>query len=140
MMQNMGPPAPTPQMGPPAPAAGGGMDQTMYQKRLAEIQAMPPGPEKDAALAALARDYEGEQSAAMAQQKIGAELMSMGAPKATQTGGRYGTTVAASPVEHLAAGLRTYKGGKDMKEAREMLSSGSKDKKQALLDMLRSAL
>lgn len=137
MMQPMGPPAPTPQMGPPAPS-GGGMDDTMYQRRLAEIQAMPPGPEKDAALAALARDYEGEQAAAQTQQKIGAEMVAMGAPQAIQTGGKYGTTVAANPLEHLAAGLRTFKGGRDMKEAREKFGELSQSKQKSLADLLRT--
>ncbi len=136
----MGPPAPAPQMGPPAPApgGGGGMDQTMYQQRLAQIQAMPPGPEKDAALAALSADYEGQQTAAAQQMKLGADMASQGAPGVTQLGGKYATAVAANPLEHMAAGLRTYKGMKDMKEAKETTSGLSKQKQKGLMDLLRA--
>ena len=137
----MGPQPPTPQMGPPAPAAGGGgMDETMYQARLAQIQAMPPGPEKDAALAALAADYKGMQAANTQQMKIGADMASQGAPGVTQLGGKYATAVAANPLEHMAAGLRTYKGMKDMREAKESAGTLSKQKQKSLMDMLRAAL
>jgi hypothetical protein len=140
-MGPMGPTAPRPQMGPPAPTAGaGGTTDSMYQQRLAQIRAMPEGPEKAAALEALARDYEGEESLASAQMKYGAQAAGGGGLDPLTTGGRFGTTVARSPLEHAAQGLRTYKGYKDMGEAKETMQGGSASKKQALLDMLRSAL
>ncbi len=116
------------------------MSESIYQQRLAEISAMPDGPEKDAALAALARDYEGEADLAGAQMKYGNQAVEAGAPGVTQTGGRFGTTVAANPLEHIASGLRTYGGYKDMREAKDAMKSGSADKQKALLDMLSSAL
>lgn len=136
----MGPQPPAPQMGPQPPAAGGGMDQTIYQQRLAQIKAMPPGPEKEAALAALSADYAGQQAAATQQMNLGAEMASQGAPGVTQLGGKYATAVAANPLEHMAAGLRTYKGYKDMKEAKETAGGLSQQKQKSLMDLLRSAL
>lgn len=137
----MGPQPPTPQMGPPPPTAGaGGTTDTMYQQRLAQIRAMPPGPQQEAALAALSRDYQGEQTAAQDQMRYANEAINQGQPGVTQTGGRFGTTVAANPLEHMAAGLRSYKGYKDMAESKETMKTGSADKQAALLAMLRSAL
>ena len=101
---------------------------------------MPDGPEKDAALTALARDYEGEATLASAQMNYGAEAAGAGGLDPMKTGGRFGTTVARSPLEHAAQSLRTYKGYKDMAEAKDTMKTGSASKQQALLDMLRSAL
>ena len=142
MMNGMGPPAPmAPGMGPPPPQAGAsGMDKTMYEMRLAQIKQMPPGPEQDAAIAALSADYAGMQSAAEDQQAFGAKAALMGSPDAIQTGGKYGTTVAANPLEHMAAGLRTYKGYKDMGDAQESMSDMSMQKQQALRDLLKAGL
>ena len=137
----MGPYPPKPQMGPLAPTAGaGGTTESMYQQRLAEIRAMTDPAQQQAALEALARDYEGESALAAAQMKYGADAAGAGGLDPMTTGGRFGTTVARNPLEHAAQGLRTYKGYKDMADARDTMKSGSSSKKQALLDMLRSAL
>lgn len=141
MMNPQGPMPPTIQQGPMPPAPGGGTPSaSMYQQRLAQIKAMPPGPQQEAALAALSRDYEGEQTAARDQMKYGNEAAMKGGSDPMKTGGRFGTTVARNPLEHIADGLRTYKGYKDMKDAQATMKSGSTDKQQALLDMLRAAL
>ncbi len=118
------------------PAIGG----SVYQQRLAQIKAMPPGPQQDAALAALARDYQGENDLASKQMDYAQEAIGAGTPEATQTGGRFGTTVAANPLQHLASGLRTYKGYKDMSEAQDTMKTGSKAKQEALMAMLRAGL
>jgi hypothetical protein len=137
----MGPMQPAPQMGPMPPAPGGGAtSDSMYQQRLAQIKAMPPGPQQEAALMALSRDYEGEQTAARDQMKYGNEAAMKGGSDPMKTGGRFGTTVARNPLEHIADGLRTYKGYKDMGEAQDTMKTGSADKQKALLAMLRSAL
>ncbi len=132
MMQPMQTPTGAPQ--PP-------MANTIYQQRLAQIKAMPPGsPEQQAALAKLARDYQGEQAAAAQQSRQGMEMSGAQTPRGTQTGGRYGTYVAANPLEHLASGLRQYKGYKGMKKAEDKLEGLSKDKQAALIALLRSGL
>ena len=76
---------------------------SIMELREAEIMAMPPGDEQDAAWAELARDYGGELGGANRQQDFGAELATMGGAKGTDTGATY---VAAHPLETMAAGLR----------------------------------
>ena len=116
------------------------MSDTVYQQRLQQIQQMPPGPEREAALAALSRDYAGLQAAAQTRQQRGYEMASEKGPQGTELGGKYSTYVAANPLEHLASGLRRYKGYKDMREADEELGTLSEDKQKTLADLLRSAL
>jgi hypothetical protein len=114
-----------------------GQDNSILEMRKAEIQAMPPGPEQDAALAALVQDYEGELGAANRQQDIGMEMATMGQPQGMQAGGTY---VAANPLEHMAAGLRSFKGYRDMRDAKKAQKGISAGKQQALIDLLRSGI
>jgi hypothetical protein len=133
--------APLPNSPVPGAPGGGAQTDSMYQQRLAQIKLMPPGsPQQEAALAALSRDYEGEQTAARDQMRYGNQAAMKGGSDPMKTGGRFGTTVARNPLEHIADGLRTYKGYKDMGEAQDTMKSGSTDKQKALLAMLRSAL
>ena len=132
-------PMQTPQA-PAAQAPQGPMSNTIYQQRLMEIKSMPPGPQQEAALAKLARDYQGEQAAAARQSSQGMEMSGTPTPQGTQTGGRYGTYVAANPLQHLASGLRQYKGYKGMKKAEDKLEGLSKDKQAALIELLRAGL
>ena len=111
------------------------MNNSIMEMREAEIMAMPPGPEKDAAWAELARDYEGELGGANRTQDFGAEMAMAPGAQGTNTGATY---VAASPLEHLATGLRTYKGFKDMKEARAEQKALSLAKQAALAKMMRA--
>ena len=119
---------------------GGGMDTTMYENERNRIAAMPPGPAKEAALAALLRDYAGERDTAKADRELGAELIMEDGPSGTQIGGRYSTYVAASPLEHLASGLRKYKGFKDYRKGQDELDQLSKDSQKARTSMFRSGL
>ena len=140
-MQPMGAAPPqAPQAPQTAPQAGGQMDSTMWQAMYQKIQAMPESPQKAALLAKMARDYQGEQSAAETQQSQGFEMAMSPGAKGTHLGGKYSTYVAANPLEHIASGLRQYKGYKGMKEAREALGSLSKDKQQSIVDLLRAGL
>ena len=116
------------------PGAGGGQPG-MYEARMQQIQNMPPGPQKEAALAGLLRDYEGEQGRAEEQRSLGAEMMMSEAPQGTHTGGKYGTYVAANPLEHMASALRQYQGGKMIKDSREagkVLSGQQEDARRRL--------
>ena len=140
-MNGMGPPAPGPApMGPPAPPMAGAQNpnQTMMEARRAQIMAMPEGPEKDAAIAALVADYQGLGAAAEDQQSFGAKAALMDMPEGVQTGGKYGTYVAASPLEHLAAGLRTYGGYKDMGQARDARQKLADEKQAAMVALLKA--
>ena len=111
------------------------MDQTMYEAYFSQINAMPDGPEKRAAQAALVRSYADEQKMAQNQNDFGAEAALMAMPEGTQTAGKYGTYVAANPLEHLAAGLRTYKGYKDMGDSRDQMKELAAEKQKALQAM-----
>ncbi len=111
------------------------MDQSMYEAYLSQIEAMPDTPEKQKALAALVRSYKEEQAIAQNQSDFGAEAALMPGAQGTQTGGKYGTYVAANPLEHLASGLRTYKGYKDMGEARDNMKEMALEKQKALQAM-----
>jgi hypothetical protein len=110
-------------------------DNSVMELRKAEIQAMPPGPEKDAALAELVRDYEGELGSANRQQDFGMEMATMGQPEGMQAGGTY---VAAHPLEHMAAGLRSFKGYRDMRDAKREQKSMSAAKQEAMMKLLRA--
>ena len=112
-----------------------GQGNSVMELRKAEIQAMPPGPDKDAALAALVRDYEGELGASNLQSEQGFEMANMGQPTGTDTGRTY---VAANPLEHMAAGLRAFKGNRDVRDARREQKEMSAAKQQAMMQMLRA--
>jgi len=117
-----------------------GMDPSMYQQRRNQIASLPPGPQKEAALAALLRDYAGEQSAAQTAQEQGFEMATAPGAQGTQLGGKYSTYVAASPLEHLASGLRQYKGYKGMKESKDKLKELSEQQQKAREDLARAGM
>ena len=112
-----------------------GTDNSILEMRKAQIEAMPPGPDKDAALAALVRDYEGELRAADSQSAQGFEMANMGQPQGMHAGGTY---VAANPLEHMAAGLRAFKGNRDVRDARSAQKEMSAAKQQAMMQILRA--
>jgi hypothetical protein len=101
---------------------------------------MPDGPERDQALEMLSRDYPGLSKTARTSQEQGFEMAMSPGAKGTQLGGRYSTYVAASPLEHLATGLRQYGGFKKMKKAEDDLAGLSTDQQKSLSDMLKSWL
>lgn len=138
MAMGMGPPAPGPApMGPPG---AGDMQKTMMEAYYAQIQGMPEGPEKSAALAALVKSYPELGGIAEDQQSFGAKAALMPMPEGTQTGGKYGTYVAASPLEHMASGLRTYKGYKDMGEAKTAREELAMEKQAAMAALMKAGL
>jgi hypothetical protein len=112
-----------------------GQDNSILELRKAEIQAMPPGPDKDAAEAAFVRDYEGELAASTLQSDQGFEMANMGQPEGTTTRATY---VAANPLEHMAAGLRSFMGNRDMRDARKQQKSLSAAKQEAMMRLLRA--
>ncbi len=116
------------------------LDKTMYEKRMAQIAALPPGPAKDQAIAELTASYADMGSAADSQRAAGVEATMADMPGGMNTAGKYGTYVAASPLEHLASGLRAYKGYKDISEADAQQELMAKQKQQALERMLRAGL
>ena len=137
----MGPQAPSPQMGPMPPQAPGGIDETAKQKRIAEIRAMPPGSvQQQQAIDDFSRDYGGLQSAAQDQMRYANQAINQGQPEATRTGGRFGTTVAANPLAHIASGLRSYRGYKDMAEAKDTQKKNSEMQQRARAALLRAGL
>lgn len=99
------------------------MDKDMLEARLAEIRQMPPD-QQAAALAALSRDYQAEQADLESQREFGMDQAGTGIAKgaiAGPSGNPYTAYMAASPLEHLASGLRTYKGMKDIRESRDSM-------------------
>jgi hypothetical protein len=113
----------------------------MYEQRMAQIRTLPPGPQKEAAMAAILRDYKGEGELAGADMEMGAEMVGTPSPGTVQgKSGDYTVQYAASPVEHLASALRQYKGGKMMKDARAQLKGLSEEKQRGLTDLFRAGL
>lgn len=107
-----------PGMGAPS-APGAGYDPSNLQALRDRIAAMPPGQQKDAALAELLRNYPGEMQALESRTSAADEMAATPMPQGTHLGGRYATYTAASPVEHLASALRQYSGMKAGKKARD---------------------
>ena len=137
-MMNPNAPAGPPSAGPPGTPMGMSPDMIEAFKR--KIEQMPPGPQKDAMLARLSRDYQGEADLAGKVYERNRDLADMAAPGVTQTGGRFGTTVAASPIEHVTTAIRRGQGMRGENQAMEDLKSLSKDKQQAVIDLLRSGM
>ena len=116
------------------------MDLSMYEQRKNQVAAMPPGPQKEAAMAAILRDYQRETAEADAAMMRGQEMSDSPNAQGQQLGGRYSTYVASSPLEHLATGLRQYQGNKQAKTAKEKLEELSKQQQQAREGLFRSGL
>jgi hypothetical protein len=95
------------------------IEPSMMEAMRQRIAAMPPGPQKEAALAAMLRNYSGEMDRQKDRETMAAELAATPMSKGTHLGGRYKTYVAASPLEHLATAMRQYGGMKAGKQARE---------------------
>ena len=116
------------------------VDPSMYEQRRNQIAAMPPGAQKEAALAALLRDYQGQTAAAENDMARGQGMADTPMAQGQQLGGRYSTYVASSPLEHLATGLRQYQGNKQAKTAKEKLEELSTQQQQAREGLFRSGL
>jgi hypothetical protein len=117
-----------------------GQNDTVRTAMLSQLEAMPPGPERDAAVAQFVADYAGQEKMATQDRNFGEEMAMSPMAQGTQTGGKYGTYVAASPLEHLASGLRQFKGFKDVKDARADQKASSAAKQKAMMDMLSAQL
>jgi hypothetical protein len=117
-----------------------GQNDTVRTAMLSQLEAMPPGPERDAAVAQFVADYAGQEDMATQDRNFGEEMAMSPMAQGTQTGGKYGTYVAASPVEHLASGLRQFKGFKDVKDARAAQQASSAAKQKALMAMAAAQL
>lgn len=105
-----------------------------------QIAQMPPGPQKQAMLARLARDYQGESDLANRQLDTAEVDARMPSPEGQSLGGRYSTHVAASPLEHVTSAIQRGRGMKKEKEMVKNLQGLSQDKQQAIADFLRSGL
>lgn len=124
-----------------APAAGGGMEweETMFQKRLAQIRAMPEGEAKQAALQALAMDYPGRIQAIEQQQEMAKQMATAPMPEgklAGSHGNPYSVYIGASPIGMAATAAGQFKGHRnyrDLKDQREKLLSKGEEQTQALL-------
>lgn len=125
---------------PQGPGTPMGMSPDMIDQFKRRIEQMPPGPQKDAMLARLARDYEGEQALGESNLERQRGLADLESPGGTKLGGRFSTYVAASPLEHVTTAIRRGQGMRGEKEEMGNLKSLSKDKQQAVIDLLRSGM
>lgn len=93
---------------------------SIFQKRLAEIMAMPDGPEKQEELRQLSLDYPGMLEDLAEQREFGESMANSESPRGGVAGpasNPFSYYVAASPVEHAASGMKQYMGHKERKEA-----------------------
>lgn len=116
-------------------------DASVFERRREAIQSMPPGPEREQALADLSRDYEGRSS--MAEGRVDsaetelADAMDMpGAETAGSSRNPFAVAVAPSALQYAAKGLRGYRANKDRKAARADLEELSEGKERATSSML----
>jgi hypothetical protein len=98
------------------------------------LKALPFGPERDAALKQLVTDYEGRENSLKDDLTMAYDQFTTPTPEALQGpgGNPYAYTVAASPLEHLAAGVQKYQGGKEIKRVRSERESLSQSKELAM--------
>lgn len=140
------PPAPPgpPGMPPGAPGPQGGPPP-------GQPNAMPPGggpeapePEAEGAVdpkvlqALVDRGLLDEETAvALLDRKQGAEMaFGTPSPQGVNTPGPFGTYVAASPLEHAAAGMQRYLGGRQMKQGTEKQGALQRRKKMYDTDVM----
>jgi hypothetical protein len=112
-------------------------DETMREARLRQIATLPPGPQKERAMALMLRDYDAESKVLDSEDKLATDLLAADSPKGTHLGGRYSTYVAASPLEHMATALRQYGGAKKLRQARDareaMMSDDMENRKRMMM-------
>ena len=95
-------------------------DNTMFEKRLAEIQAMPDGPEKQEALRQLSLDYPGRLADLQRQEEHYGEMAGKAMPQGTLAGpssNPFTRYVGAGPVQHAVAGAEKFMGHRKRQEA-----------------------
>lgn len=115
-------------------------DRTILEQRLAEIEAMPDGPEKDQAFNELAADYPELYTTARDDVTRGLDMYNTEAPGMREgpAGNPFAVTIAANPLEHLATGATKFMGGKQMREGRQQLDDLAEQKQRALSAFLRA--
>ena len=106
-------------------------EKTLFEQRLAAIQAMPEGEMKQQAIADLSRDYEGRKDVlgteyAQAQTDLDAAF-DMPETRQSAPGNPFSVAIAPSALQYAAKGLRGYdamKRGREAKTGLEALSEG----------------
>lgn len=133
-------------------------EKTVFELRLEQLRRMPPGPDRDEAIANLTRDYQG-RSDVLSGQLTGAENQLAdafsGMPQAQVAGpssNPFAIAVAPDITQYLAQGLRGYDAMNRRKQAMEgleglsqgreaglgaMFQAGVGDRQAALADSLR---
>lgn len=104
---------------------GLGYQKSMFQKRLEEIQAMPDGPAKDEEIRKLAMDYPGMLEDLQKSREFGEGLATGESPRGGVAGpasNPFSYYVAASPVEHAAAGAQKYVGWKERQKSMDEIA------------------
>lgn len=118
-------------------------DETMLQRRLAQIEMITNPEEKEAALQALARDYPGRVSDAAANAEFMGGMATAGMPKGGVAGpasNPFSVYIAANPLEHAAAGAEKYMGHKGRREAMAAVEAERSMMQQEMAKMLRAGL
>jgi hypothetical protein len=119
------------------------MDNSVWEERLRQIEAMPDGPEKDLALEQLTRDYPGLAESLRSDVAFGEEMAMTPMPKGGVAGpasNPFAVYVAGSPLEHAAAGAQKFMGHRERKGARDELDALSAQKQDATDALMRAAI
>jgi hypothetical protein len=120
-------------------------EKTMFEQRRAAIKGMPPGEERDQAMADLSKDYptlmkmaEGELARAE-----GALDDAMDMPKSRVAGSSsnpFAVEIAPDVTQYMAKGLRGYQANKDRKDAMGSMGDMAEGKQRATSAMMEAGL
>ena len=113
---------------------------SMFQKRLDEIKSMPPGPEKEAAMAALSRDYPGELQKLNEQYGVMKALMQQNTPRGQVAGNNPYSVYVGRGGEALLGGVQKGLAGREMRKIDRERDEMSQQKQGATRALLESGL
>lgn len=111
-------------------------DETGFQKRLAYIQSLPEGQEREEAIADLSRDYPGrmavaESELAEANQALDSSMVMPQTQTAGPSSNPFAVAVAPNALEYAAQGLRGYNAVQDRDRLRGEIEELSLGKERA---------
>lgn len=117
-------------------------ENSMYEQRRAEINRLPPGPQKDKELADLSRDYEGRgalatDKLATAQSDFSSAMDPLAMTKGP-SGNPFAVDVGPGIAAHVGRGMNMYNANKRRKGAEADLEGLSAGKESATKKLIGS--
>lgn len=111
-------------------------EKTLFEQRLAAIQAMPDGDAKTKAIADLSRDYKGREEVLGAEYSDAVERLDdafdMPQSRVAGSGNPFAVEIAPSALQYAAQGLRGYNAMQDRDTARQGLEGLSEGRESGL--------